>query len=184
MNAATSTVPQRPTFAEAIAAARTQHGDCLAELSQRAPVLLIFLRHLGCTFCREALADIAAKRAAIEAHGTQIVFVHMGREEGAAALFARFNLGNIARISDPAAELYAAFGLARGSLAQVAGPRVWLRGAKAFFAGFFPGRWVGDVLRMPGVFLLHHGEIVRAFRHEVTADRPDYESFSSCESSG
>ena len=40
--------------------ARTQQGSTLLELSKQAPVLLVFLRHTGCTFCREALADLAA----------------------------------------------------------------------------------------------------------------------------
>jgi hypothetical protein len=32
---------------EALAAARTQHGDTLLERSERAPMLLLFLRHLA-----------------------------------------------------------------------------------------------------------------------------------------
>jgi len=37
----------------------TQSGERLVELSEMSPVLLVFLRHAGCTFCREALADFA-----------------------------------------------------------------------------------------------------------------------------
>jgi hypothetical protein len=36
-----------PTLAEALNAAFTQHGASLASLSERAPLLLIFLRHFG-----------------------------------------------------------------------------------------------------------------------------------------
>jgi hypothetical protein len=32
----------------------------------------------------------------------------------------------------------------------------------------------GDGLQMPGVFLLHRGKVLREFRHESAADRPDY----------
>jgi hypothetical protein len=32
---------------EALAAARTQHGESLLAMSERAPVLLLFLRHLA-----------------------------------------------------------------------------------------------------------------------------------------
>lgn len=35
------------TFAESLAAADDQHGVSLDALSRRAPVLLVFLRHLG-----------------------------------------------------------------------------------------------------------------------------------------
>jgi hypothetical protein len=27
---------------------------------------------------------------------------------------------------------------------------------------------------MPGTFLIHNGKILRAYRHETSADRPDY----------
>ena len=35
------------------------------ELSRRKPVLLIFLRHSGCPFCKQAVADVAAAREKI-----------------------------------------------------------------------------------------------------------------------
>jgi hypothetical protein len=38
---------QPPTFPESILAAHDQHGVSLDALSRRAPVLLVFLRHLG-----------------------------------------------------------------------------------------------------------------------------------------
>ena len=52
-------------------------GETLFDYSLRQPVLLVFLRHFGCTFCREALSDISKKRSEIEEQGSRIVFVHM-----------------------------------------------------------------------------------------------------------
>src|SRR5260370_484740 len=60
---------------------RTSAGMTLDEVSRLSPVLLVFLRHRGCPFCREALADIAAQRKEIEKTGTQIVLVHMLNED-------------------------------------------------------------------------------------------------------
>jgi hypothetical protein len=34
---------------------------------------------------------------------------------------------------------------------------------------------------MPGVFLLCQGEVVRSYRHQSVADRPDYVRFSISE---
>ncbi len=62
----------------------TQRGVNLASLSLFGPVLVVFLRHSGCTFCRESLADIARGRAAIEANGTRIVIVHMASSKNTA----------------------------------------------------------------------------------------------------
>ena len=57
-----------PDEATLLEEAQTTSGGSLAELSNRQPVLLVLLRHSGCTFCREALADLAVRRAEIEAN--------------------------------------------------------------------------------------------------------------------
>ena len=59
-----------PDEATLLAGALTSTGASLAELSRQQPILVVFLRHAGCTFCREALADLATQRAAIEKTGT------------------------------------------------------------------------------------------------------------------
>ncbi|MCU0247309.1 MAG: AhpC/TSA family protein [Bryobacter sp.] len=155
--------------------ARTQHGVSLDELTRLSPTLLVFLRHAGCTFCREALADLAAKRAAIEANGARLALVHMGSEEQARPFLRRYGLEDISRVSDPKQSIYRAFGLHRGSFRELFGPKVWWRG---FQAGVLNrhgvGRLVGDGFQMPGVFLLYHGEVIRSYRHQSAADRPDY----------
>ena len=78
----------------------TQRGENLAELSEVAPVLLVFLRHAGCTFCRETLGDIARSRSAIEATGARIVLVHMGDSEAVGKLLRKYGLRDIDRIVD------------------------------------------------------------------------------------
>lgn len=181
MKGTNSQRPARLSVAEALGQARTQGGESLAEMCQRGPLLLIFLRHFGCTFCREALADVAARRAAIVDGGTQVAFVHLGSEQEAAPVFARYGLSDVARVTDPDAQFYRAFELRRGRAGQILGVGVWWRGFKAFLRGYLPGRWVGDVLRMPGAFLVYRGEILRAYRHATVADRPDYESLAACE---
>jgi hypothetical protein len=95
-------------------------------------------------------------------------------------MFARYGLADLPRVSDPSGALYAAFGLERGRLMQVIGPSVWLRGAVALAKGHLAGIPAVDTLRMPGVFLVHHGDLVRAFRHELASDVPDYLALSSC----
>lgn len=172
-----------PDFNQAISRATTNQGQSLLDLSQQAPVLVVFLRHLGCTFCREAVADIAKKREQIEADGTQICFVYMpqlgkdGSEmtQVAERFFAKHGVGDLPRIADPAQTLYQAFELRRGSLWQLFGPGVWWRGFIAtVFGRHLVGKLVGDGFQMPGVFLLKNGTIKRAFRHKTAGDRPDY----------
>jgi peroxiredoxin len=158
--------------------AQTSDGRSLAELSSQTPVLLVLLRHSGCSFCREALADLALKRTEIEAKGATIALVHMGTAKSFAAFAASYGLGELAAVSDPERRLYRGLGLRRGKLGQLFGWQVWWRGAKAFFSGHHPGALEGDGTQMPGVFLIHQGRVVQRFSHGNAADRPDYVSLS------
>jgi peroxiredoxin len=164
----------QPTEPEALATALTQSGKSVAELSKEKPVLLVFLRHAGCTFCREALSDLARARAQIEAGGFQIVLVHMGAPESFAAFAAPYGLDALPAVSDPDRGLYRALGLRRGALGQILGVHVWIRGAQAFFKGHGIGALKGDGLQMPGSFLIHGGRVVVRHPYRTAADRPDY----------
>ncbi len=155
--------------------AKTQYGLSILDHSKLRPVLLVFLRHLGCTFCREALADLSAHRREIEANGTQIVLVLMGREQQAEKALKNHGLSDVPRIWDPKLALYRAFGIKKGGAMQLFGPKVWWRGVQAgIFGGHGLGAPEGDITQMPGIFLVFHGEILESFRHQSAADRPDY----------
>jgi peroxiredoxin len=153
---------------------KTNDGFSLAELSQKHPLLLVFLRHSGCTFCREALADLSMSRVGIEKSGTKLVLVHMATAESFAAFTAKYGLCDVSAVSDPTRRLYRGLGLRRGKLSQLFGWNVWWRGQKSFFAGHRPGALEGDGTQMPGVFLIQRGRVVRRFIHADAADRPDY----------
>ncbi len=156
-------------------------GQSLDALSREAPVLLVLLRHLGCTFCRETLADIAAQRREIEATGARIVFVHMGEDDKTRYLFERYRIDDLPRISDPEARLYSALGLERASLFHIYGPSMWRYTVQSILLdGHGMGQIVGDRFQMPGVFLIHNGSVVSGFRHARISDHPDYLSIVSC----
>lgn len=155
-----------------------ERPESLHELSLRTPVLVVFLRHFGCTFCREALADLAAQRARIEGSGARIVLVHMVDSAAARPHLARHGLGRgsgVGHVSDPSRALYRAFELRRGGVAHHFTLRSILRAFRAgVLAGHGVGRLAGDGWQMPGAFLVRDGAIVRAFRHRLSSDRPDY----------
>lgn len=102
----------------------------------------------------------------------------MGSEAEGTSLLARHGLQEVPHFSDPDRKLYESFGLRRASWSQVFGGTVWKRGVEAFAAGHSLGFPVGDPMQMPGVFLIHEGRMVRAFRHDTAADRPDYLSLA------
>jgi len=170
-----------PKIAHALADAVTNRGRSVLEASRERDVLLIFLRHFGCTFCREAVADAGEARKRIEGRGADVVFVHMSRDGAKAdAFFERWGFTGAERVADPDRALYRDFGLQRGGVTALFGPRVWARGAKAFLNGYGVGALQGDGLQMPGVFLIRSGRVVAAHRHETAADRPDYASLAAC----
>lgn len=154
---------------------RTQLGISLDALSRERPVLLVLLRHLGCTFCRETLADIAAQRREIEAAGAQIVLVHMGEDAKTRYLFERYRLEDIPRISDPEASLYRELSLERGSFMQIYGPGMWRYTVQSILLdGHGMGQIVGDRFQMPGAFLVQNGMVTGGMRHRRISDHPDY----------
>lgn len=163
---------------------KTQYGKSVLEMSDERPTLVVFLRQFHCTFCKEALSDIAHHRPIIEAQGHQLCLVNLSVEDQATTVLSRYGLQDVAVITNPDGELYQAFDLERGSWWQVLGPKVLWR---SIFAGIINGHGLptaidGDSMQMPGVFLLHKGKIIKSFKHKSAADRPDYLSLLGDES--
>jgi hypothetical protein len=110
----------------------------------------------------------------------------MGTEKQAEALLSLFDLSDVERFSDPERRLYNAFGLERTTLGRLLGPASWLGMVRAGFKSpFLPGKKlkgiVGDVLQMPGVFLLSEGRIVGDFKPERVDKRPEYLEMAALE---
>ena len=119
--------------------------------------------------------DIARHRAAIDATGTQVAFVHMASEQDADYWFDHYGISVIVRISDPDRALYREFGLEEASITALAHPRVWW---PWFKTAIVSGRGVGQAgpnwRQLTGVFVIHRGRILAEIRHRNSAARPDY----------
>lgn len=170
-------IPGQTEVAAVLQQYRTESGRTLLELVDQSPLLLIFLRHFGCSFCRQTLDDVSKLRSEIEARGIRPVFVHLGTPERAKPYFDYYNLSDVERVSDPQAFLYTqpVFDLARKSaFSHFLVPKVW----KAWLQGAIRKHGFGmikdDADQMPGIFFLRQRVIVRAFRYKTIADEPDY----------
>ena len=151
----------------------TRSGQALP-IDDAKVTLVIFLRSFGCTFCREALADVAAAKAAIEAAGADIAFVHVEPADEAEPWFQKYGLGDVLRISDPQRVHYLAFGLDRTKATSIVSPAVWTRGAACALEHGFGAQNYEMMRRQPGVFLVRGNRILAEYRHSTPADRPDY----------
>jgi peroxiredoxin len=160
----------------------TSKGQSLKTLADEKPVMLVFLRHFGCTFCRESMAELAKRRKEIEKSGAELVLVHMSDYPLAEDYFKKYKLTGVTHVSDPETILYTVFGLKKGTFNQLFGLNTWLRGFKAgVIDGHGIGWLQGDSFQMPGVFVIHKGEVKDRYIHKVVSDRPEYDMLlASC----
>lgn len=155
----------------------TNKDEVLLDLSHQQPILLVFLRHFGCTFCRETLCEVSKNKAWIESQGIKIILVHQLRACDAKQYFQKYNLGDIDSVSDPELLLYKGFRLKRGKLSQIFG---WKDLYKLIISGNIIKLGIDtfkeeDPFQMPGVFLVKNGEVVRKFIHQSVSDTVPYQ---------
>ena len=122
------TDPDTEEMATVLRQYRTETGRSLLELVDESPVLLIFLRHFGCSFCRQTLEDVSRIRREIEGEAS-------GRSSCILARRSRPNRTSTTTIfriwsgvSDPEASLYGSsfFRLPRKNVfSQLLVPAVW-----------------------------------------------------------
>src|SRR5260370_37078795 len=96
----------RDDVPQALASIHTESGGSLLALVEASPVLLVFLRHFGCSFCRQAISDVADLRGELDKRGVRSVFVHLGTPERAKAFFDYYGIEDVERVSDPEAAVY------------------------------------------------------------------------------
>lgn len=138
------------------------------------PTLVVLLRSFGCTFCREAMADVAAVKRQIHEAGANIAFVHSASPSEAAPWLTKYGLDDVMAISDPGLAHYKAFGLGKVNAAALISPVVWARGAVTALSHGFGAQPPAMLRQLPGVFLVQGNRILNEFRHRSNADRPDY----------
>ncbi|MEP3212247.1 MAG: AhpC/TSA family protein [Luteolibacter sp.] len=146
-------------------------GDTLFAASQKRPLVLVFLRHFGCTFTRQILRGLQDLEQQAKQHDAELILVHMlqsGQEIDYLG-----NHSSVARIADPRCELYRAFGLGKGGFLELFGPHVWWRGLISVFKGCGVGHLAGDGLQMPGAFVFQRGKILSSQPAKTAADLPD-----------
>lgn len=136
----------------------------LAQFYADKPVVLVFLRHFGCIFCREQIS--ALRRFPDE----NVVFVSMGRIDEAESFRQRMGSPQV-MISDPSKQLYDAFGLRRGAVTQLANLRIVKRSLRLMGQGLRQGMPGRDPFMMAGVFRIDtDGEV--SYSH-FSADASD-----------
>lgn len=138
----------------------------LRSLYQEQRMVLVFLRHLGCIFCKEHVAQLRRLK------DVNIVFVTMAPADQTEAF--RQKMQSPHRfICDPDKALYSHFELPKGGLTQVLSPQVFVRAIGATLQGHANSRTEADPMQLPGVFIVDtDGAILWSHKARHAADNP------------
>lgn len=134
------------------------------------PLVVAFMRHFGCAFCREHLIKLGRGLDQIRGLGAEVVAVFQ-YEAGATATFCRARGVAFDCLGDPDRAGYTAVGLGQGERREYLGAKVvkgWLRAARS---GAVLGVPSGDIALRPGTFVVARGGTV-ALAH-YNADSTD-----------
>jgi peroxiredoxin len=143
----------------------------LSELWREKPLLLFFVRHLGCPLCRSQAAEIRKNVGRFTEAGAEIAMITMGTGEDAAEFRKRMELP-FTVLADADQECYRAFSVPRGGVLGVMGPHMWPVGLKSILT-HGAGKPVGDPWQLPGSFVIDTKGAIR-FEHRAkhSADWP------------
>lgn len=151
-------------------------GSNLWDLGLRRKLLLVFVRHAGCTFCRETLVELKGKLPGLNKQGIIPIVVHLGTADEGERMLARAGLVGTLHISNPNAELFHAYQLKRGQLSQLFSLSVLWRGFQsAILRGHGFGSFVGDGFQLGGAFLVEDGRILKSFPAKDASDKVPFE---------
>ncbi|TGL63803.1 SelL-related redox protein [Leptospira sarikeiensis] len=163
---------------EAPVEGRNLIGKFLGDNLPQKPSLVVFLRHLGCIFCRETVEDLrlfSSEMAALP----PILFVYPDTLRKGEDFFSRF-WPEAKVVADPSAVLYGMANVQEGNLLELAGPEVWVSAVRALAKGNFYGVQGRHLLRMPGVFLVLKDRILWEHQYRHIGDEPDWSKLPGC----
>lgn len=157
----------------------TNKGECLTHLCENNKVLLIFMRHFGCTFCRKTLDEIRMNRKQLEEKGYRLVLVHSADDQTAETYFNKYGLSDIDYVTDEQSELYREFNIQRGTIGQLFGITSLLAAIRYSFK-YGVGRKQGDLFRLPGLVIIKDGKLVHTQHKHRVHENIDWNAILEC----
>ncbi len=153
----------------------TKGGDPMpfGQLYAARPTLIVFVRHFGCIFCRERLADLASALPLLQEKGMGAVAIGNGTPLMAEAFSDTLKV-DIPIYTDPSREVFKKaqmkrnFGLGFATIKQ---------GLRSWKAGHRQGAVAGDPWQQGGCMLINpQGEILAAERDHRAGDIIDFQA--------
>ncbi len=148
-------------------------GISISEHSFAAPMLLILLRHAGCSFCRKALHELSTSMKHITKCGYRVGLVHMDSDKDVVEQLNLYGLEKLPRFHDPDKALYQALGIPRAPLVSLFNRRTWKKGLDAK-RKYGMGMPKSDPRQLPGAFLIDQGHLVAGEAVLSPEETPDF----------
>lgn len=158
------------------------HGDLWRipqVLEAGKPLLLVFLRHLGCPLCRQRVDELKEEHALFVEAGVELLVITQSSAKRVAKFASKQSIP-YGIVGDREKRLYDLFGVKRGGLGQYATGRVVAKTVRAATKGYLHGRFEGDEFQMPAELIVapdgriawsHYGtDVADASPNEVLLD--------------
>lgn len=157
---------------------KVESVDGRVELRDRwreGPLVIMFMRHFGCAFCREQLIRMGRAQEDFDAAGAQVVAIFQYGAE-ATRDFCASRKVPFDCLGDPQREAFAQVEVSHGTRDQVLGPKL----ARRFMQTMVRSRVTGtvtapgnDMLQLPGTFVVGQDGRVQFAHYAVSsADNP------------
>ena len=159
-----------PALASATVLSRSGEPVVFEKLYQGNTTLVVFVRHFGCKFCRERIAQLGATTSALDALGVKTCVVGNGTPLMAESFAEDLNL-TIPLYTDPSRKTYALAGMNRKFGLGVASIGHALR---SWRSGHRQGAVAGDVWQQGGLLAITpDGTVLESHEDEGAGDYID-----------
>jgi prostamide/prostaglandin F2alpha synthase len=143
----------------------------LGDLWRTRPVVVVWLRHFGCIYCREHAVEVTRELPAITAAGADLVFIGNGSPRAAAWFRDKFVPGTTV-LTDPERDSYRVIG-ARSGVVNTMGPRTWGAAVRALRKGARQSSVRGHPFQQGAVLVVAPGdELVYSHISARAGDHP------------
>ncbi len=147
----------------------------LSDYWRDSALVVVFLRYLGCPFCREQVIALRDNYESLQEAGAQVVCVAMGGDKVGLAFQTMFALPYpMLMLDESDTRPYRQYGLMRQSLLQVLRPQLSRKGLAMLFSlgkRFGDLSHPGDKQQMPGTFIIDTGGTIQlAYRSRDAVD--------------
>ena len=146
-----------PTFSDIVVFDLDGHGVPLRQLWSDRTAVLLFVRHFGCLFCRQQVAEMRPYAERIRTVGAELTIIGHGSVEEARAFRQELAL-DVPLLTDPSRQAYRVLGLPR-SRSSVFNLRSLRHSLAARRRGFRQTRVAGDAFQQGGLIIVATGGV-------------------------